>query len=168
MRYISDPPIDDRRVEEVAPDSAQVTFCWGEYDQQSGRRSRDKHETVSVQEFIRRLLFHVTPPNFQAIRHYGLYTSAKKKKREQLKAILPDAPQAQDQQPTDAAQSHKAGSQEYLPLEEYMAQRTRCPICGKRLVFDRIIPSSLTGKISPRDKAKARAIRKTLRRRRGS
>lgn len=168
MRYISVPPISEGRVEEVDPHSAHVTFCWGKYDQQSGRRSRDHRESVSVEEFIRRVLFHVTPPNFQAIRHYGLYTSAKKKEREQLRAILPDVPQAQDEQSPGVGQSRKDDSQQRVALEEYMEQRTRCPVCGKRLVFSNVIPSSLTGKLSPRDKAKARALRKKRTRRRGS
>lgn len=168
MRYISEPPISEGRVEEVDPHSAQVTFCWGKYDRQSGRRARDNRESVSVEECIRRLLFHVTPPNFQAIRHYGLYTSAKKKEREQLRAILPDVAQAQDEQSTGVGHSCKHGSLERVALEDSMDQRTRCPVCGKRLVFSNVIPSSLTGKLSPRDKAKARLLRKKRRRRRGS
>ena len=107
------------------------------------------------------------PPNLQTIRHYGLYTSAKQAEYEQCRALLPAC------RPPDAARPgafdtvRKDGDDGRVPLAEYMAQRTHCPVCGKKLVISRVFPSSVTGKISPRDKALARKFSLARRRRRG-
>jgi hypothetical protein len=158
LRYISEAPMTDHRIEAVDLNASYVTFCWGKYDQETGRRGRDKTATVTVEEFIRRVLFHVTPPDFQAIRHYGLYTSTKKKEREQLRELLPDVPEADVEQHTASTKARKDEGR--VSLDEYMEQRSHCPVCGKRLVLSHVIPSSASGKISPRDKARVGARRR--------
>ena len=50
---------------------------------------------------------------------------------------------------------------------EYLEQRTHCPVCGKKFVVTRVIPSSVTGKLCPRDKARARKLSRAHTRRRG-
>ena len=154
LRYVSEAPLTGSRVQEVS--QHEVTFSWGKYDPETGRRVRDKSETLPIEEFIRRLFWHVPPLNLQTIRHYGLYTSAKKAECQQCRAILPKS--------TTAKKDDGDGR---VPLDEYMEQRSRCPVCGKKLQITRIIPSGVTGKISPRDKTLARKLSGAQRRRRG-
>jgi hypothetical protein len=162
LRYVSESPLTEGRVQEVS--QQDVTFRWGRYDQASGRRVRDQTETLPLENFIQRLLWHVPPPDFRAIRQYGLYTSVKQADYETCRTILPKTP------PPDAERigTFIQGKNEEgrIPLEEYMQQRSRCPVCGKPLEITRVIPSSVTGKISPRDKTQMHALRRA--RRRGS
>jgi hypothetical protein len=165
LRYVREVPLTGSRVQDVSPH--EVSFYWGTYDEKTGRRVRDQRETLSIETFLRRLFWHVPPPNLQTIRHYGLYTSAKQAQYAQCRAIRPAS------LPPDVARSgtsvHPQNDEDdgRIPLDEYMAQRTHCPVCGKQLELTRIIPSSVTGKISPRDNAFARKVSRTRRRRRG-
>ena len=163
LRYVSESPLTEGRVQEVS--QQEVTFRWGTYDQASGRRVRNQRETLPVETFIQRLLWHVPPPDFRAIRHYGLYTSVKKADYETCRTILPKTPPPDAERIGTVVQETNAEGR--LPLEEFMAQRSRCPVCGKPLAITCVIPSSVTGKLSPRDKALARKVSGTQRRRRG-
>jgi predicted nucleic acid-binding Zn ribbon protein len=165
LRYVSEAPLSGRRVQEVS--HQEVSFRWGTYDKETGRRVRDQTETLPIEEFLRRLFWHVPPPDLHTIRQYGLYTSAKKAQYEKCRAILPKTVTADIERVTTAFAAKKDDGDGHIPLEEYMEQRTHCPVCGKPLEITRVIPSSVTGKISPRDKAFARKLSGTQRRRRG-
>jgi len=165
LRYVSEAPLTSSRVQELS--QHEVTFSWGKYDPETGRRVRDKSETLPIEEFIRRLLWHVPPPNLQTIRHYGLYTSAKKAQYQQCRAILPKSATADIERVATSAAAKKDDGDGRVSLDEYVQQRSRCPVCGKKLQITRIIPSSVTGKISPRDKALAWKLSGAQRRRRG-
>lgn len=71
-RYIRRPAIAVSRIE--AYDGKFVTFRY--YDK---TEEKDKTETVSVEEFIARLIRHIPDEQFKMIRHYGVYSRRTKK-----------------------------------------------------------------------------------------
>jgi hypothetical protein len=66
-RYIRRPAIGMNRIEEY--DGQNVTFKYR--DKTDGK---EKRETVSVEEFISRLIRHIPDEQFKTIRHYGIYS----------------------------------------------------------------------------------------------
>uniref|UniRef100_UPI0016434A92 transposase n=1 Tax=Staphylococcus epidermidis TaxID=1282 RepID=UPI0016434A92 len=66
-RYIRRPAIGINRIE--AYDGQFVTFKY--MDKTDGK---EKTETVSVEEFISRLIRHIPDEQFKTIRHYGMYS----------------------------------------------------------------------------------------------
>jgi len=162
LGYLTEPLLPNSRFDESKESDNSVSFRWGRFERDSGRRERDKLCTLTVEKFIERLLWHVTPPKFHAVREYGLYSSAKKREYQKLRNMLPDAPEP------EVVKGEKTGEVERdegrVSLQEYMDEHTRCPVCGKKLELSRVIPSSVTGKISPRDKALLRALSRKRRR----
>jgi hypothetical protein len=141
LAYLKSAPLHATRLEE-APEG-QVSFRWGAYDPATGTRERTQIDTVPVSEFLRRYLQHIPPPHFQTVRHYGLYTSAKKAAYEQCCEQLKDR-----QPPVPTSDTAPESS-----LSEASAQWLRdhtCPTCGQPLIVTAYIPSSLTGKVIPR------------------
>jgi len=65
-RYIRRPAIGLNRIEEY--DGQSVSFAYA--DKVDGRK---KIETISVEEFISRLIRHIPDEQFKMIRHYGMY-----------------------------------------------------------------------------------------------
>ena len=139
LAYLKSAPLHETRLEE-AP-TGQVSFSWGAYDAQTGKRERTQVETLPVAEFLRRYLQHIPPPHYQTVRHYGLYTSAKKAAYEQCCALLPDRqpPEPSVGNETEATDTPTAWQREHT-----------CPICGQPLIVTAYLPSSRTGKIIPR------------------
>jgi hypothetical protein len=162
LRYVSEAVLTGSRIQEVSQQA--VSFRWGPYDEQTGRRGRDQTETLPIEAFLRRLFWHVPPPDLHTIRQYGLYSTPKQAQCEQCRALLPTSPPAGAERIGTVVQGKN--EEERLPLEEFMAQRRRCPVCGKPLAITRVIPSSVTGKLSPRDKQRMHALKRA--RRRGS
>jgi len=139
LAYVKSAPLHEARLED-APEG-HVSFRWGAYDPATGRRDRPQVETVPVSEFFRRYLQHVPPPRYQTVRHYGLYTSAKKIAYEQCCDLLGDR---QPAAPTESvAESPTEASAEWC-------REHTCPLCGQPLVVSAYLPSSLTGKVIPR------------------
>jgi hypothetical protein len=66
-RYIRRPAIALHRIEEY--DGQQVTFKY--IDKTDGK---EKRETITVEEFISRLIRHIPDENFKTIRYYGIYS----------------------------------------------------------------------------------------------
>jgi hypothetical protein len=66
-RYIRRPAIALHRIEEY--DGQYVTFKY--VDKTDGK---EKRETISVEEFISRLIRHIPDENFKTIRYYGIYS----------------------------------------------------------------------------------------------
>jgi len=162
LGYLSEPLLPNSRFEESKESDNSVSFRWGKFDRNSARRRRDKLCTLTIGKVIGRLLLHGTPPNLHAVREYGLYTGAKKREYQKLRAVLPDAPEPEVVKVERTGEAEQADGR--VTLQEYIEQRTRCPVCGKKLELSRVIPSSVTGKISPRDKALVRALRRKRRR----
>ena len=141
LAYLKSAPLSETRLEEAS--EGQVSFWWGAYDAQTGKRERTQLETLPASEFLRRYLQHIPPPYYQTVRHYGLYTSAKKMAYEQCCEQLKDR---QSPEPmTDAAS--ESSSADVSP--EWLHEHT-CPTCGQPLIVTAYIPSSLTGKVIPR------------------
>ncbi|MFA1643853.1 transposase, partial [Chryseomicrobium imtechense] len=77
-RYMRRPAIGLNRI--VAYDGEMVTFTYK--DKTDGL---EKTETVTVEEFIARLIRHIPDEQFKTIRHYGMYARNRKAK---VKALL--------------------------------------------------------------------------------
>lgn len=165
LAYLTEPLMPNSRFEQIDESDRRVIFRWGKFDPHSGRRVREKTASLTIEKFLKRLLWHVTPPDFHAVREYGLYTSAKKADYEKLRAILPDLPGFEVEAAADKDKAEH--DDERIPLNEYVEERTRCPVCGKKLEVCAVIPSSVTGKLAPRDKALMKTLRRKVRRRRG-
>jgi hypothetical protein len=139
LAYLKSTPLSETRLED-APEG-QVSFRWGAYNPTTGTRERTQIETLSVKEFLRRYLQHVPPSGYQTIRHYGLYSGAKKTAYKQVRAFLNDRQPPVPSEDTD--DTFCADSDAWL-------QEHLCPVCGQALIVTAYIPSSLTGKIIPR------------------
>lgn len=72
-RYIRRPAISLGRIEEY--DGQFVTFKYIDKTD-----VKEKRETISVEEFIDRLIRHIPDENFKTIRYYGVYSRRTKKK----------------------------------------------------------------------------------------
>ncbi|WP_339060280.1 transposase [Tepidibacillus marianensis] len=79
-RYIRRPAIGINRIE--AYDGQWVTFKY--HDKTDGK---EKTETVSVEEFISRLIRHIPDEQFKTIRHYGVYSRRIKKISKKLLSV---------------------------------------------------------------------------------
>ncbi len=141
LAYLKSAPLSENRLEEATNDL--ITFRWGRYDPATGRRDRTEIEPLPPDEFLRRYLQHVPPPRYQTVRHYGLYTSAKKADYAQAQQLL-----AGRQPPSDADTPFDA-SEPDRGTDTWTQDHT-CPVCGAPLVVSALLPSSRTGKIVPR------------------
>ena len=84
---------------------------------------------LKIHEFIRRWLLHVLPKGFARLRHYGLLSSASKKKRLKLRSLL-----GQFVEPE-------------VPVPELLPHR--CPHCDGELKFLRDIPRDISNRGPP-------------------
>ena len=82
-RYTHRVAISNNRI--VAFENGLVVFKWKDYRD----NSKEKHMTVTAEEFIRRFLLHVLPHKFVKIRHYGILSNRNRMtKLEKCKCIL--------------------------------------------------------------------------------
>lgn len=139
LAYLKSTPLHETRLEE-APEG-HISFRWGAYDPATGTRERTQIETLPVSEFLRRYLQHIPPPHYQTVRHYGLYTSAKKTAYEQCCEHL------KNHQPADTTDLSEEADVD--ASSEWHHDHT-CPTCGNPLVVTAYLPSSRTGKVIPR------------------
>jgi len=143
LAYLKAFPLSQSRLVE-APEG-QVRFWWGAYDPATGRRERDRLETLPVAEFLSRYLQHLPPPYYQTVRHYGLYTSAPAKH----KAYKRCCDLLADREPPSLPPASDDDAVEMTAPDTWM-QRHTCPICGKPLMVSSYLPSSVTGHLIPR------------------
>jgi hypothetical protein len=137
--YLKSAPMSASRLAETQEQEGQIIFRWGAYDPESGTRERDRTESLSADEFLRRYLQHIPPPHYQTVRHYGLYTSAKHEAYERCGECLSD--RTPESLPSDSAAA--------ADTDTWIEQHT-CPVCGKPLIVSSFLPSSVTGRIIPR------------------
>ncbi len=142
LAYLKSVPLSESRLEETTEEGT-IVFRWGTYDPATGKRERTEIESLPAEEFLRRYLQHVPPPGYHTVRHYGLYTSAKKTDYEQAQQLLAgrQPPCEPDNNATEPDTEHEPGQ---------WSQDHTCPICGKPLVVSALLPSSRTGKLIPR------------------
>ncbi len=136
-RYVHQVALSNYRLISVA--EGQVSFRY--YDNREraevGEKGQEKVLTLTAEEFIRRFLLHLLPPDYKRIRYYGLHSSsARKAKLPRCRALL-GLPAALPE-PTE------------LSLLEWLQQILgeeaidRCPHCGatgslcKRAEFERL------------------------------
>ena len=139
LAYLKSAPLSETRLEDAPGD--EVRFYWGSYDPITQKRMRSNIETLPVAEFLERYLQHVPPSGYQTIRHYGLYTSAKKIAYEQCANLLAD------RKPMPSSDENK--DEPIFDNESWIADHT-CPVCGKPLVVTAHLPSSLSGHVVKR------------------
>lgn len=118
-RYTHRIAISNHRI--INCDNGQVTFKWRDYKD----ASKEKVMVLPAEEFMRRFLLHVLPPQFTKIRHYGFLASATKQKKLALcqkllrvkQAVLP------------------VGKMDTIELIKQLTgiDITLCPICGSKL-----------------------------------
>ncbi len=137
LAYLNSTPLTESRLQEAR--EVEISFTWGKYDPATQRRERTEIETLSIAEFLQRYLQHVPPSGYQTIRHYGLYTSAKKVAYDQCVELLSDRNPPSDE----------TGEDPKLDNESWITDHT-CPVCRKPLVVTRHLPSTLTGQIIKR------------------
>lgn len=118
-RYTHRIAISNHRI--ISCDNGQVVFKWRDYKDSS----KEKLMVLSANEFMRRFLLHILPPQFTKIRHYGFLSSATKNQKLALCRKLLHMKQAAD---------HR----EKLSTTELIKQLigidiTLCPVCGASL-----------------------------------
>jgi len=77
-RYTHRVAISNHRI--ISCKDGQVAFKYKDYKD----KSKEKVMVLCINEFMRRFLLHVLPPQFTKIRHYGILASAVKKKKLRL------------------------------------------------------------------------------------
>ena len=142
LAYLKSAPLSENRLEETTEEGT-IVFRWGKYDPVTGKRERTELEALPVEEFLRRYLQHVPPARYQTVRHYGLYTSAKKADYEKAQQFL--AGRQPSREPDDIATEPNTEREPGQWSQDHI-----CPICGKPLVVSSLLPSSRTGKLIPR------------------
>jgi hypothetical protein len=145
LAYLKSAPLSEHRLEDHQDE--RIRFRWGEYDPETGTRERSEIESLPPDEFLRRYLQHVPPPRYQTVRHYGLYTSAKKAAYAQARQILDEAGRHLPFGAVEIAQSPDTKQD-----TDHWRQAHTCPICGAPLVVSKLLGSSRTGKVIPRVK----------------
>lgn len=113
-RYTHRVAISNHRI--VSLQDGKVTFKWRDYKD----GSKEKLMTLTAQEFMRRFLLHILPPNFTKIRHYGFLASGCKKKKLTLCKRLTGAVQV----------THEKLSVTELMLRITGRDITLCSVCG--------------------------------------
>jgi hypothetical protein len=144
--YLKSAPMSASRLKDTQEDTQkdpqkqerQVTFRWGVYDPNTGKRERDRTEPLPVDEFLRRLVQHVPPSRYQTVRHYGLYAAAKNEAYEHCREGLSD----REPEPLPPDSEDEA-------TDAWIEQHS-CPVCSKPLIVSSYIPSSVTGRYIPR------------------
>jgi hypothetical protein len=139
LAYLNSKPLTEARLREAR--EGEVGFTWGKYDPITQKRERTEIETLPIEDFLQRYLQHVSPSGYQAIRHYGLYTSAKKAAYEQCAELLLDR--------SPPVSSDETGEEPSFDNDSLVAEHT-CPVCGRPLIVTGYLPSTLTGLIVER------------------
>jgi putative transposase/transposase-like zinc-binding protein len=104
----------------VALESNTVSFRWKDY--RDG--GRVKVMTLSAQEFIRRFLLHVLPPEFVRLRHYGVLANGRRKsKLARCRELLASGAEVYGQEKAKT----EAATPEVQPTEN---EGTVCERCG--------------------------------------
>jgi hypothetical protein len=113
-RYIHRVAITNSRI--ISTDDGKVTFKYKD----SGS-TQTKTMTVSAQEFIRRFLQHVLPAGVHKVRYYGLWSPSNRKKLLEIRQIL-----------TQSGNDQQEGFEEDINTEAPTSLEVRrCPHCQK-------------------------------------
>ena len=116
-RYVRGGPISNQRLSCV--DEKGVTFRY-----QDHRDGKVKPMTLSSEEFVQRVLWHVPEKGMQVMRHYGLYGRQGQELREKCRAQLDQLPEEKPTTLDVASYWEKTGHPEKM----------RCAVCGELLI----------------------------------
>ncbi len=94
-RYTHRVAISNHRL--LAIDNGQVRFLWRD----SRHRNRRKTMTLAAEEFIRRFLLHVLPPDFHRVRHFGFLAGCHRTEKLTLCRSLLGMPPADTAAPSE-------------------------------------------------------------------
>ena len=125
-----------------------VSLAEGKVSFRARDNSRPGHQrlvTITAPEFIRRFLWHVLPPRFVKIRHYGLMAPANAKtKLEKARALLSLQAPGATAEPPDQELDTPSETNTWQDMLQALTgvDLTICPNCGQ----GRIIRTKLTGK----------------------
>lgn len=117
-RYVKGGAITDRRV--LHADAQRVTFAYTDH-----RDHKHKQMTLTTDQFMQRVLWHVPEPGQHTVRHYGLYAHQGRDKRAICRVHLGQAPEQVELDPLDWAR---------FMAQIGRGQAGRCSICGKALL----------------------------------
>lgn len=123
-RYIKGGPMKEGRL--ISFDGQNVTFqCRG-----TNTQPNRKKVSLSISDFIRRLLLHIPVPGAQYVRSFGLYSNACREKLIKARALICQKPLIKPQP---------------LRWQDILKRFTgkdpeRCPLCGKCLIHIPILP----------------------------
>ena len=148
LAYLKSAPLNESRMEDGQEETQAeqtIRFRWGPYHPETGIRERTETESLPPEEFLQRFLQHVPPPRYQTVRHYGLYTSARRNAREQARQLLTEAGRTL---PFDEIEL--APSPDTEPDTDAWREAHSCPVCGAPLSVSALLPSSETGQLLPR------------------
>jgi hypothetical protein len=115
-------PIKSSRI--LGHDDKSVSFRYRDHRQsEASGQPVEKTMTLSIEEFLGRLLSHVPLPGMQVVRGYGLYSRTDKERLERCRSQLPALPDGASTSP-----------KKVRPVGEWAESLHRCPVCGKQLV----------------------------------
>jgi hypothetical protein len=116
-RYVRGGPMSNQKL--LCVNEAGVTFRYRDH-----RDGKVKPMTLTPEQFIGRVLWHVPEKGLQVVRHYGLYGRCSQKLRDKCRAQLGQV----------AEQARVV-----LAVEQYWekvghAEKLCCPVCGERMI----------------------------------
>ena len=126
-RYIRGGPIKDRRL--ISLDHETVTF------RVSRRSEKERNMTLTVEEFLERVLTHVPSPGFRVVRNYGLYHHAHREKLESCRQQLGGEVDPECEEDVKEGCSSEADTSPEPPTES-----ETCSVCGTPLRIREKIP----------------------------
>ena len=117
-RYVKGGAITDRRI--LSCDEERVTFRYKDH-----RDGKNKLLRLRPDQFIQRILWHIPESGQHMIRHYGLYAHQARGKRAICRTLL-----------GQEAETEAGKGMDWRMFWERLgrADRSQCPICGKRLI----------------------------------
>ena len=130
-RYTHRVAISNNRIEHI--ENGFITFKWRDYKD----KNKEKHMTVTAEEFIRRFLMHILPERFVKIRHFGILGNRNKRtKLERCKKLT-------GVKLKDLLRSNKKLSTAELLLKLIGIDICQCPCCkkGKMIRKTKLQPS---------------------------
>jgi hypothetical protein len=129
VRYLRGGPIKNARL--MAWDGARVTFtCRARHEEADGGSPAPQRMTLSVADFLQRLLLHVPGPQARVVRSYGLYHHTQAEALAVCRAHLGQPPMVAPAPVDWQTMCAQAGE----------AHPERCPTCGQLLVCTGVIP----------------------------
>ncbi len=133
-RYTHRVAISNRRLLDVG--NGVVRFRYRD----SADHHRSKEMTLPATDFLRRFLWHVVPPGFMRIRHYGITANRQRgHKLARARELLGGPPPL----PQTVAEQDPAVDTVAPSATEHSADQPTCPSCGGRLRVIEIIPALL-------------------------